>query len=195
MDEEHFDRVIRSLTNPTARRSALAGCLSAILASALARFEDESVEAKKRRRRKRQKTCPTGTKTCGKTCIAVAECCGGCPADQQCCNGSCIGSTECCGCRAGQQCCAGTCTDLATDGANCGACGRSCADGGCVNGACTCNGGSSLCPGSGCACGGRLQGNPPACFGGVTNTPCDEDADCPLGTFCLVDSRCSGPCA
>jgi hypothetical protein len=52
------------------------------------------------------------------------------------------------GCAAGQQSCGGKCATVATDNANCGACGHVCGAGQ------TCSGGVCACPGGMAACGG-----------------------------------------
>ncbi|MGH2615729.1 MAG: hypothetical protein ACRDJC_10855 [Thermomicrobiales bacterium] len=121
---------------------------------------------------KNKKTCKNGKKKCGKKCIAKSKCCGGC---------------------GGQTCCDGKCKDLATDGANCGACGNACVLGDCIHGACRCGNGMPVC-GDGCSCGARAEGGDPACFSAPFFGTCDEDADCPVGSVCLVNNKCSSPC-
>ena len=87
--------------------------------------------------------------------------------------------------------CDGDCVDLATDPANCGACGNACLRDVCIHGACACEG-TNDCP-DGCDCAAR-KGGGAACRGSLTNDPCASDDDCPLGAYCLVDGRCSVAC-
>jgi hypothetical protein len=116
--------------------------------------------------------CKGNKKKCGKKCISKKKCCGGC----------------------GQKtCCHGTCVDLATSAKHCGICGNACASGECVHGACTCTNFFDDCPaGVPCSCGLYLGGGG-VCF----STPsglCDSHDDCPVGSACLVNGQCSGPC-
>jgi hypothetical protein len=96
-------------------------------------------------------------------------------------------------CKGGKKKCGKTCVDLETDGNNCGFCGDACATGACVHGACTCEGAEDCI--EGCLCAARVEGGD-ACQSGVDSTDtCNEDADCPFGSFCrLVGNDCSIPC-
>ena len=98
-------------------------------------------------------------------------------------------------CRRGKKKCGKRCVDLATNGANCGFCGYACPSGSCVNGACTCET-QEECVGTGsCACVSRLQGGAACSATPGAIGPCDEDADCPLGSFCAAPGfRCAARC-
>jgi hypothetical protein len=162
-------------------------------------------DAAARKKRRKRKRCKNGTKKCDRRCIPQTQCCGGCGEDQRCCAGTCAGccaNEDCpvdapcvdgvCDCpTAGDVACGNICTDLATDPGNCGACENACNTGNCDRGACECEGVGD-CP-EACFCAARLQGTP-VCIDFVTNEPCDEDNDCPLGSACLVSNRCSAPC-
>jgi len=145
-----------------------------------------------------------GTACTGGRCRSGICCVPNC-AGKQCgddgCGGSCgpCNGGSCpagaCTCPNGQTNCGGTCVDLATSGGNCGSCGRSCA-GGCVHGACACPGNNAgLCP-SGCfSCTARFDfAPPPVCSDGPGATTCDDDGDCPLGSACQFNGKCSPPC-
>lgn len=97
-------------------------------------------------------------------------------------------------CKGGKKKCGKKCVDLATDGNHCGVCGNACATGACIHGACTCVNGDE-CP-EGCLCASREEDLPDGCQSGVDTTDtCNEDADCPFGSFCRgVGNQCSIPC-
>jgi hypothetical protein len=133
-------------------------------------------------------SCPEGEQACGASCITQVECC----TDADCGDGgTCVDGT--CLCPVEKASCGGTCVDLAADGANCGSCNNVCVTGGCVNGACVCQG-EAQCP-EACTCRARLEGGA-ACRGPVVSAQaCDDDDDCPLGTFCRTsDAKCTNPC-
>jgi hypothetical protein len=153
----------------TRRRFGLAAGNAAAALLGLTAGRPNRAAAKKN---SKPKKCKSGQKKCGKKCIAKSKCCGGC---------------------GGQTCCDGKCKDLATDGANCGACGNTCVLGDCIHGACRCGNGMPVC-GAECSCGARAEGGEPACFSGPFFGVCDEDADCPVGSVCLVNNKCSSPC-
>lgn len=179
MDADRFDAVLRTLSVMPSRRVAVRLLTGLGLASLLGRDE---TAAKRRRKKKHKKPPPSppspppppdcpGQQVCGATCIATTECCGGCGA---------------------LTCCTGVCTDLATSGANCGACGHTCATNACIHGTCDCQGVNGNCPAP-CTCGARKEGGT-VCFNGGSGPACTTDADCPLRSSCLVNNLCSGPC-
>jgi hypothetical protein len=92
-----------------------------------------------------------------------------------------------------ETCCLGSCTNLASNSANCGACGHTCATGLCVNGACDCLFLAANCPAT-CSCAARIQAGSVCNGGGGGSVSCTTDADCPVGTACLVTNVCSAPC-
>lgn len=94
---------------------------------------------------------------------------------------------------AARQVCGAACVDLATDSANCGACGFVCESGACVNGACTCDASPSQCL-SGCACAARIGGGKVCFKGGNNGIDCDSDDDCPFRSLCFSINKCSVPC-
>lgn len=96
-------------------------------------------------------------------------------------------------CKGGTTKCGKTCFDLATNGANCGACGNACLTGECVHGACICA--TSEDCADGCFCKKSAQGAF-ACASAPTEDPCETDDDCPLGSYCLISNgeTCSVPC-
>jgi hypothetical protein len=118
------------------------------------------------------KKCKGNKRKCGKKCISKKKCCGGCGE---------------------QTCCKGKCVDLATNPGNCGLCGNACASGECVHGACTCTNFFDDCPqGVGCSC-GLYVGGGTVCFS-TPDGQCAENDDCPIGSVCLLNGQCSGPC-
>jgi hypothetical protein len=98
------------------------------------------------------------------------------PADPNC-NHTCVGPD--CNCVCGQTNCAGTCTSTASDEANCGTCGNTCATGlTCQNGSCapsSCGGGLTFCYGL-CR---DLQNENTFC-----GTTCENAVSCPFATAC-----------
>lgn len=97
------------------------------------------------------------------------EKCGGVPNDCQCNGGSACSGT--------QVCCQVGCRDVATDPANCGACGRACAPGfACQSGGCVCNADSDCNGGSAGTCSNGV------CVCGTTT--------CAAGQRCLGDGSC-----
>ena len=109
--------------------------------------------------------CLTAPDTCaaGSYCRAADHTCqtgckvdGDCPLGKICTQNQCAdGCTAMHGCPMPKDCCSGTCTDLNSDVANCGACGKMCANGqGCCASACSdpmsdpmnCGGCGKLCP-------------------------------------------------
>ncbi len=98
------------------------------------------------------------------------ETCGGIPNDCQCNGGNnCSGSEVCCR--------SGGCKNVATDAANCGACGRACAPGFvCAAGACACDAAADCNAGSAGTCSAGV------CKCGSTT--------CAVGERCLSDGSC-----
>ncbi|HSN91360.1 MAG TPA: MXAN_6577-like cysteine-rich protein [Anaeromyxobacteraceae bacterium] len=85
-------------------------------------------------------------------------------------------------CPVGEVGCGGACVSLATDAANCGACGNACGLGFCSDGSCTCAPGTI-------ACGGRCvdrESDPAAC--GSCEIACAAEQVCSLGA-------CAAACA
>ena len=90
-------------------------------------------------------------------------------------------------CPSDQASCGGACTAIATDPANCGACGVGCGPGGaCVAGACTCGPGATAC-GPACA---DLQSDPWHC--GTCGTACPASQVC---TTSGLVTACASSCA
>jgi hypothetical protein len=171
MDQDRFDAFVLSLDTGVPRRSALIGTLGTGLAGLLTRLGVETAESKKKKRKK----CKGGKKKCGKKCILKTECCGGC--DE------------------GETCCDGTCRDLATDVANCGACGNACATAECVHGSCACTG-EDDCPDI-CSCRSSVEGGSTCIAKPPETVECDDDDDCPLGAICFDTGEsqiCTGVC-
>lgn len=138
------------------------------------------------------KQCGAGTNNCGQAVI-----CGVCPGVQICTNGKCCDDqtvacagkcgtvTNNCGqqfncgtmCPLGWKCCNNVCDNVATDYANCGACGASCKpitnSNVCENGGCTCAGHSNNTDPNACGpCSGNVsmnckQANRTQCVSGV----------------------------
>jgi hypothetical protein len=182
MNGSRFDRWTRDCLTPSSRRQAVGALLLGLSMSPFAFLDGEA-----RKRKRRKKKCKGGKKKCGKKCISKANCCTSseCPDTFVCEGGACVCSDE-------DFPCEETCNNLATDGANCGACGVDCISGGCVHGACTC-GSENECS-QACTCSARLDGGG-ACRFGVSSTPCTSDDDCPLLSFCLAgNNTCSEPC-
>jgi hypothetical protein len=196
----------------TRRRFGLAAGNAAAALLGLTGGRSNPVVAKKN---SKPKTCKKGKKKCGKKCIAKSKCCGGC-GGQTCCDGKCrdlandgancgaCGNVcsfmcvagECTvlqGCPSPQVWCDDICVDLEADPVNCGACGNACVTGDCIHGACRCGETLGDCP-AGCSCGARAEGGDPACFSAPFFGTCDEDGDCPVGSVCLVNNKCSSPC-
>jgi hypothetical protein len=183
MDDGQFDSLSRALGDGLTRRGLVA--ILGALASGVADFASRDAAAAKRGKKRKKKKGPRGCipKCTGTTC--GADGCGGT-----------------CRCGAGLTCCTGICVNLATDPNNCGFCARVCADNGCVNGACTCNGGALTCPCATPNCVARKQGLPPACAdtNGANTGDCSTGADAAcleqvgLGSVCLVTDQCSPPC-
>lgn len=180
MDAHRFDALVASLSHGRSRRAALGGLIAAV-----SHFLLNDAAAKKKK-----KKCKRDTKKCGKKCIPATECCGNADCDggggKICQNGACV-------CPAGTNDCDGTCVDLFTDASNCGGCGLVCGSGQCIHGACTCANVVTDCFG-GCTCGAREEGQPAVCFDGPFGSSCTVDTDCPLGSACLANNRCSGAC-
>jgi len=110
-----------------------------------------------------------------------------------------------------QTCCSGTgCTNLASDEANCGRCGRSCNDGEtCCEGVCTAGGCAGICntpiscnvssqecglAGLGCLCGSTTEGSFGCGDQACTSFSCTSSAQCVsqfgAGAFCETSSCC-----
>jgi hypothetical protein len=107
MDAKCFDHLTRDFFRAASRRRMLAGLAAGLLAVMPLARGDESVAAKKKKGKKKQKACPKGQKACdyaGKhTCIPRGHCCS----DTDCSAGEC-GNEYClpdgsCGCLPGQE--------------------------------------------------------------------------------------------
>jgi hypothetical protein len=177
MDVDRFDRWTRTLV-PTTRRVAVWALASGLVATVSHRN-------------------PVGAGGCRKhkeKCSHKNPCCTAVGFNLQCKSGKCH-------CKPNFKNCdehAGTCdSNLRSDPNHCGKCGIACGNGeSCLHGACTCAGGFfGNCP-AGCgSCALRKQGGDPVCFAGSDlEAPCDTDAECPLGTGCLVNGFCGVAC-
>jgi hypothetical protein len=188
MNDDRFDRLVRSIRGQTSRRTLNRIALAAAVGGGTAfGFAAGPVAGK----------CVK----LGKRCRKGDRCCGG---------AKCKSKT--CVCTAGKQACAGSCVDPSTDPANCGACGLSCTDGACVHGACVCDPFHNHCPNEidgQCGCGAFVteSGFAAACTDRNSacnlDKPCTSNADCDLGSVCLRGcadppapnpNRCSKPC-
>lgn len=171
MDGDRFDSLVQRLGARGNRRGAI-GVLGAIGFGGLFTAAETGLARKKRRKKK----CKGDTKKCAKRCIPKTECCGDCGA-LTCCNGSCV--------------------DLATSGANCGACGNACLSNVCANGACKCQGNGN-CPGT-CKCFLSFPSQAGLfCQAEELSTQmCDSIDDCPFQTVCrqtIGGNFCGTPC-
>jgi hypothetical protein len=219
MDSNRFDALTQRFFAGPSRRGLLRTFLgSAVTGAGVASVGFPMADASKRKRKRKRKrkgkrkkkpstpTCQAGARLCGEECIPSGDCCtdDDCGA-QRCCNGTCAGCCDNAHCGAGETCVDGTCAcpgeeeicgdvciDLATDGANCGACGNECTSGTCVHGACACTSDAD-CPANCSLCRSRLQGGN-ACldsFDGFGR--CADDDDCPVGSFCGDTGTALGP--
>jgi hypothetical protein len=173
VDASRFDLVVRSLHDSASRRTVAGGTLATGLGAFLGFLRWDDGGARKRKKRKK-KRCKGDTKKCGKTCIPKTECCGACDAAESCCDG--------------------VCRNVLTDGANCGACGITCAIARCQHGTCLCNSGED-CPDI-CKCALSANGET-VCAGPVTDDTCTTDDDCPARAVCRQTEGgtfCSEPC-
>jgi hypothetical protein len=141
--------------------------------------------------------CPSGTLSCGSSCITPttdnANCgtCGNaCSGDKTCQNGT-------CSCTTGLVLCAGStaCIDTTSDTANCGSCGKACATGQvCSNGTCTttCATGTTACSGA-CV---NLQTDINHCGTCTTTCSASNNLTCTAGACVCVTGQtsCSGTC-
>jgi hypothetical protein len=188
MDSNRFDTFVRSLGHAVPRRAALVGALGTGLGGLLIQVGVDIAAAKKR---KKKKKCKGGKKKCGKKCIAKTACCisADCPAGADCVSGACV-------CPNGETNCGDVCVDLATDAANCGACGKVCEIDVCVHGACGCT--TSLdCPATCGGCGTSVEDGSACVAKPDDEVACDDDDDCPLGAICVDTGGipfCSGVC-
>lgn len=188
MDADQFDHLTARLSPVLTRRRSL-GLLGALGVAGIATIDDASGKHKKKHKKKKKPACGTGTKVCGRECIASSSCCGSCPDGGFCRNGTCVV------CTSEETQCDNVCVNLATDPNNCGRCGRTCPSGGCLNGACTCSEQAGIgCP-SGCTCKPSAQGGG-ACAGVDISKPCDDNYLCALGEVCRAGSPsfCSLAC-
>lgn len=98
MDDKQFDQAVRSLTNPSSRRTAVGGLLASVLAvvAPVTGAEAEQRQGRvhgEQKRKGKGKGCPKGKQKCGKKCIPKRNCCTyvdctGCRAEA-CINGRC----------------------------------------------------------------------------------------------------------
>jgi hypothetical protein len=187
MDGRRFDAWTQGLMpRLTSRRAALRGITWGAIGMLAGRHLD--IASARKRKGKRKRKCKGDTKKCGKKCILKTQCCSAsdCAADAACENGACV-------CPSGETVCGGSCVDLATDHANCGACGNVCSSGSCSSGNCSCTRNTD-CP-DGCSCGVRAQGGTVCREIGVLSEPCEGDSDCvEPGDFCLNSNFCTAPC-
>jgi hypothetical protein len=180
MDGPRFDQLLRRAMTASSRRFMLRALGGGALAAALGRFEPAAAA-----------TCNRKGDRCG-----AGE-------------GACCKDLKCCRNAAG----AGRCRSLGNDPINCGACGARCPAGAaCLHGTCTCDPFANLCPdevNGQCTCGAVRAGEDfiAACVSRNSacdlDRPCEVNADCPLGSVCLLGcsdppdpqpKRCSNPC-
>lgn len=148
--------------------------------------------------------CVSDVCSCDQTSCRPGERCRDAQGSKVC---SCNDSAEA-GCSATEFCCASGCTDVASNAANCGACGRLCSTGFiCASGACQCDsaedcggepvaGGEAGAPGAaGAATGGASDSGlggataalPIACVAGICVC---NGTSCASGQRCLADGTC-----
>jgi len=169
----------------------------------------------------RRPPCPSGEVCCGGVDgegLCIGDCC---PTKDRCCKdgGCCASPSVCCPTAGGST----SCTDLTNDPGNCGACGKTCASGVCLNKSClVCQPGLTACPNGVCvdlnndmqncgSCGHACPTGSTSCQGGICYpTPrvcgaCTANCDvmCPCdGTGAIVkcypnpqtNSECSTQC-
>ena len=81
--------------------------------------------------------CPAlSTQGCGQFVCGPTACVSSCSSNSQCVSGAACVNGVCTACTTGQTVCTNACATLASDGANCGACGHSCQGGACSGGTC-----------------------------------------------------------
>jgi hypothetical protein len=176
MDDLQFDRFARAVAGVTSRRGLLGVAASApVVGGALALFDPEDIEAKKRKKKKRKKkkknkcTPDAKTTTCNGKCGSVIN---NCKQTVDC--GSCACNPPCGECF---QCNTATATCVPeTAGTACGA-GPSC-DSGLELFQDTCDGAGTCQPGGGQLCGLYL------CAGNACGTTCAGDTDCEPNAYC-----------
>jgi len=153
MNDNRFDALVRTLAAAPSRRSLLAAGVSGVITSLLPRIGLET---------------EAGCKRVGAKCRRNGNCCAGghCRHDR-------------CRCKQGWTTCGGDklCRNLASDPANCGACGQTCSTGCCAGGVCR-----ELCNGACCA----------DCFIEATAPLPDGDLIDGTEACCAPSSICSG---
>jgi hypothetical protein len=171
MDDNQFDQIVRSLTVPSSRRTAVTGLLGSVLAVlapvtviAAGQRQGKVQSEKKRKGNGKGKGCPRGKKKCGKKCIPKGNCCtyvdctgcraetcrnGRCQCDPELImhNGKCGFFIDCKGfgetCTSDVECCGNCVFDVDANESRCGKSIHDCiADRDCLSG--PCNG--FLCP-------------------------------------------------
>ncbi len=119
MDDQSFDTLARSVSEPSSRRGLLGGLTVLALGLGGAGLPDSTTARKKRKHRRKNKkktpailipTCPTGTEDCRGTCVSL------CPTGQTrnpltcaCCR---INMVSCTAIGANDVCCSGTCSPV-----------------------------------------------------------------------------------
>jgi hypothetical protein len=167
MESERFDALARAIDLRAPRRAALRVFGGGVAAHLLHPGLDNAEAKKKHKHNKKRKTCKSGTKKCGTTCVPAADCCAnadcgkgatclngacGCPPGQRDCDGRCIQASDCCpACSGGHICVNGVCSCPA-EMINCGiACvtgDQCCTNSDCGDGFSGCDDGFCVCPGS-----------------------------------------------
>ncbi|MDQ2654471.1 MAG: hypothetical protein M3Z20_15680 [Chloroflexota bacterium] len=168
MDDQSFDTLARSVSEPSSRRGLLGGLTVLALGLGGAGLPDSTTARKKRKHRRKNKkktpailipTCPTGTEDCRGTC--VKRCC---PPGAEDCQGMCVSL-----CPTGQTRNPLTCACCRINMVSCTAIG---ANDVCCSGTCS-----------------PVSAVVNTCAGRAIAAPCDFDAQCASG-FCSPAGLC-----